>query len=327
MKLIYLDDSYPIFRIWNAGGYVIISSMRPAGIFILPLVILLFFSISACQKPADKALMKERRLKIITTIPPLYSFTKNITGDLADVENLLPAGVSPHQYSFKPNDMKRVADARLLIKNGVGLESWLDSMIGLSGEGGLKAVDTSIGVEVINNDPHIWISPKNAMIQVRNIADALIKADPDNGSAYKKNSEDYIAKLKLLDEEIISAASGWSKKDFVSLHSAFQYFARDYGLRQIGAIIESPDKMPSPGHIKDIMGKIKDAGIKEIFSEPGPHPKVLLMIAKELNVKIYRLDTMEAGDLSAGWYEEKTKANLLVMKMAFDEYYNTIPSP
>ncbi|MDO8281580.1 MAG: zinc ABC transporter substrate-binding protein [Thermodesulfovibrionia bacterium] len=295
--------------------------MKPAKILILPLAFILLISISACQKPADKAVIKEKRLRIITTIPPLYSFTKNIVGNLADVENLLPSGVGPHEYSFKPNDVKRVADARMLIKNGAGLENWLDGMIDLTGAGSLKVIDTSIGVDVINNDPHIWISPKNAMVQVKNITDALIKADPDNGKAYRKNSEDYIAKLKLLDEEISSAASGWSKKDFVSLHSAFLYFAKDYGLRQVGVIIESPDKIPTPGHLKDIMGKIRAAGIKAIFSEPGPHPKAVMMIAKELGVEIYRLDTMEAGDLSSGWYEEKTRANLLVMKMAFDQYY------
>lgn len=295
--------------------------MKAAKIFILPLVIILFITISACQKPADKAVMKGKKLRIITTIPPLYSFTKNIVGNLADVENLLPSGVGPHEYSFKPNDVKRVADAGILIKNGAGLENWLDGMIDLSGAGGLKAIDTSIGIDIINNDPHIWLSPKNAVIQVKNIADALIKADPDNGKAYRKNAEEYIAKLKLLDEEISSAASGWAKKDFVSLHSAFLYFAKDYGLRQVGVIMESPDKIPAPGHIKDIMGKIRNAGIKAIFSEPGPQPRAVMMIAKELDVKIYRLDTMEAGDLSAGWYEEKTRANLLVMKMAFDQHY------
>lgn len=295
--------------------------MKAAKIAIFSLVIILFIGISACQRPAERAAMAEKRLRIITTIPPLYSFTKNIAGGLADVENLLHSGVGPHEYSFKPDDVKKVSDADILIINGLGLEHWLNGLIGFSSGDGLTIVDTSIGVVNINNDPHIWVSPKNAVIQVRNITDALIKADPDNSDAYRKNSAAYIAKLELLDEEISSAASSWPKKDFVSLHSAFIYFARDYGLRQTGVVIESPDKIPTPGHIKDIMKKIGDTGIKVIFAEPGPQPRVLMMIAEELDMKTYILDTMEAGNLSAGWYEEKTRANLLVMKMAFDEYY------
>lgn len=295
--------------------------MKAVKIAIFSLFIILFIGISACQKPAERAAMAEKRLRIITTIPPLYSFTKNIAGGLADVENLLHSGVGPHEYSFKPDDVKKVSDADMLIINGLGLEEWLNGLIGFSSGDGLTIVDTSIGVVNINNDPHIWVSPKNAVIQVRNITDALIKADPDNGEAYRKNSEAYIVKLKLLDEEISSAASGWAKKDFISLHSAFIYFARDYGLRQTGVVIESPDSMPTPGHIKDIMKKIGDTGIKVIFAEPGPQPRVLMMIAEELDMKTYILDTMEAGNLSAAWYEEKTRANLLVMKMAFDEYY------
>lgn len=286
------------------------------------LLIILFVSISACQKDDDRAMSDDKRLRVITTILPLYSFTKNVAEDLAVVENLLPSGAGPHEYSFKPRDIKKVADSQILIINGLGLEKWMDNLIRSVGDDGLTVVNTSIGVEAVNNDPHIWMSPKNAIIQVNNITDALIKADPDNAEAYIRNSAGYINRLMLLDGDISRAAAGWGSKEYVAYHPSLLYFARDYGLRQVAVIQESPEKGPTPKHLTDIMDKIREAGIEAIFSEPGPQPRSVNMIARELDIKVYRIDTMETGELSADWYEEKMRANLLVMEMAFDKYYN-----
>ncbi|MBI4842774.1 MAG: zinc ABC transporter substrate-binding protein [Nitrospirae bacterium] len=289
-------------------------------IFLLAVPCIIF---AACQKKTDNADRGGKRLRILTTIPPLYSFTKNIAGSLADVENLLSSGAGPHEYSFTPADIRKAADSDILIKNGLGLERWLDSLEGSAVNDGLVIVDTSRGIGVMNNNPHIWLSPRNAIIQVKNIADALQKADPANSDAYAHNAEEYIGRLRLLDEEIKNAVSGWTDKNFISYHSAFLYFARDYGLNQAGVIEESSEKGPTPGRINDIINTARKAGIKAIFSEPGPQPAGVAMIADELGLKIYKIDTMERGDLSAAWYEEKIKANLLVMKMAFDKHYDT----
>jgi zinc/manganese transport system substrate-binding protein len=263
----------------------------------------------------------DEKLKVITTIPPLYSFTKNITGDLADVENLLPPGAGPHDYSFSPGDAKKVADARLLIINGLGLEGWLDRLVTSAGSKDLTVLDTSKGVEAVNGNPHIWLSPKNAVIQVKNITEALINADPVNAGSYSKRSEAYIRQLEQLDREISNDTARWGKKDYIAESPAYAYLARDYALNQTAVIQESHDKGNTPGQIIDIMNKSRDSGAVAIFAEPGPLSKAVKMIAGELELKIYRIDTMETGELSAEWYIEKVKANHLVMKMAFDEYY------
>ncbi len=303
------------------GCGIIFFMKRYSGLFSL-LLIILCISLAACHPAADNSVEDDGRLRIITTIPPLYSFAKNIVGELAYVENLLPSGAGPHDYAFKPGDIKRLADADVLIKNGLGLESWLGGLMGFAGDG-LKVIDSSKGVTAINDDPHIWLSPKNAGLQVINITEALIKADPENAAAYRKNSDDYIKKLDLLNDEIDDQVARWSKRDFVSYHSAFLYFTRDYRLRHTGVIKESPEKEPTPADLADIIDKINEAGIKAIFADLGPIPEVVKMLAKDLGLKVYRLDTMEAGELSAEAYEESMRANLLVMQMALDEYYST----
>jgi ABC-type Zn uptake system ZnuABC Zn-binding protein ZnuA len=278
----------------------------------------LIFTISSCKQPdlqsTNESKQREKKLKILTTIAPLYSFTVNITGNLAQVDNLLPSGAGPHEYAFSPADIKKIMESDILIKNGINLESWLDNVIESSGKEKLTIVDTSSGTEIINNDPHIWLSPKNAVTQVRNISRALIKEAPEHGETYMENAENYILRLNALDQEIYKEIKNWERKEFVAFHSAFLYFARDYGLKQAAIIQESPEKIPSPKHIADVINTIKAQGINAIFSEPRVSHKIVTSIAKDLNLQVYTLDPMETGAFYPAWYEDTMRANLSVLK-------------
>jgi zinc/manganese transport system substrate-binding protein len=275
---------------------------------------------ASCQQTEQfsphKTQQRDTKLKILTTIAPLYCFTTNITGELADVDNLLPSGVGPHEYAFSPSDVKNISNAHILIKNGVDLEVWLDNLIKTARNRKLLVVDTSSSVQTINNDPHIWLSPKNALVQVKNITHALMKVDPQNSDMYEKNAAQYIQNLKILDEEIQREIKSWKKKEFVALHSAFFYFARDYGLKQVAVIQETPAIEPTPKHLIDVISTIKNKGIRAIFSEQQSSPKLIRTIANDLNLDVYNLDTLETGELYAGWYEERMRANLALLKHA-----------
>jgi zinc transport system substrate-binding protein len=297
------------------------------------IIFCLFFFLFACQpsenKPGDhkahqkagssESQLDTKKLKVLTTIAPLYSFTKTITGDAANVENLLPSGTDPHDFSLSPEDIIKISRAQVVIKNGAGLEQWLDKLIlDRSSSPGEKPliVDTAAGVNIIDNNPHIWLSPRNAMVQVANISDALIKADPANGTLYKKNTADYLKRLRDLDRDISEAVGRLQKKDFVSIHPAFLYFARDYGLRQVAVIREFPEQEPTPGHIADVINIIKANKINFIFSEPRVSHKAVDTIARDLKLKVFTLDTLESGELYPEWYEEKMRMNLEVLKAA-----------
>jgi len=93
---------------------------------------------------------------------------------------------------------------------------------------------------------------------------------------------------------------------------------RDYGLKQVASIQEFPEKQPTPRHITDVMNIIKKSGIKTIFSEPQFPHKIVDVIAKDLNLKVFSLDTLETGEPYAGWYEDKMRANLEVLKKALN---------
>lgn len=315
--------------------YVIISSVRTYRELICSIICLLCACLLSCRqsdnRPGGNEHLKKagssesqlynKKLRVLTTIAPLYSFAKNITGDAASVENLLPSGTAPHEYSLSPGDLIKIAQAQIIIKNGIGLETWLDKLISdqSSSSGGKPiVVDSSSSINVINSDPHIWLSPRNAIIQVKNITESLIKADPVNRSIYRKNADDYLKRLEDLDREIMAIIGKIEKKEFVPLHSAFLYFAKDYGLRQAAVIQEFPDKEPTPGHIADVINIIRTHNIKFIFSEPGVSSKIVEMIARDLKLQVFTLDTLETGILSPEWYEERMRANVEVLKTALN---------
>ncbi len=304
----------------------------------------MFINLSGCQQSTPRISKEPQhpaaKIKIFTTIAPLYCFTINIAGNIADVDNLLPSGVGPHEYAFRPADIQKIAHAQVLIKNGADLEGWLDKLIATAMEspatnsvGKLTVVDTSSGIPLINKDPHFWLSPKNAIIQVENIRAALIKTDPVNRKQYMENAENYIRTLNALDRAIREEISTWRKKEFVAFHPAFLYFNEEYGLRQVATIQETPEESPTPNHIAHVINTIKSSGIKAIFSEPQVTHRIVKTIAKDLNLRIYTLDTLETGalspvrkksspDLSHGvypeWYEDKMRENIAVLKKALN---------
>jgi len=273
----------------------------------------------ACEPTSDKS---DGRLTILTTIPPLYSFTKNIAGDIANVENLLPNGAEPHDYSFGPSDIQKVLKAQVIIKNGLGLETWLDKLLASAEENSavigqeLFVVDSSLGINVMDNDPHIWLSPARAVAQVKNIRDALIRVDTVNAEVYSRNASLYINRLQTLSNDITVAVGTFKRDEFVAFHSAFKYFANDYGLDQAAVIQDSPGIKSSPARIAEVIDIIRERDIKAIFTESGSSHKIVNSIAGDLELEVYNLDTLETGALSRDWYEKKMRANLEVLRTA-----------
>jgi len=275
----------------------------------------------SCSRPENGTRLDEG-LNVLTTIAPLYCFTLNIAGDSAQVENLLPSGVGPHEYSLSPDDAKKIANARLVVKNGVGLEAWLDRIVHGSGSGvpqdGNRVVDTSKGISLIDNDPHIWLSPRNAMTQVRNIRDALAAADSANREVYTRNAAAYLKELEALDREIKDGLRTVKSREIVSFHRAFAYFIQEYGLVQAAVIQTIHEVDPSPRHIAAVIETIRSKGITALFTEPQVSHKIVDSLAHDLNLRVYSLDTLETGNPDKTWYVKRMKMNLNVLQQALN---------
>ena len=238
-------------------------------------------------------------LRVVASIPPMADFARQVGGDRVQVETLVPAGASPHTYELTPSQLRAVARARVLVLNGVGLEFWADKVISSADNPNLTVVTVSKGMKIIEGDaeepggnPHTWLNPVNAMLQVEEIRDAFIQADPGGAGVYRANAEKYLEQLRVLDGEIRAAVAGFSSRQFIAFHAAWAYFAGEYGLQEAAVIERSPGRDASPSEIAEIIMKATEIKAKAIFAEPQFSAKAAETIAGECGARVLFLNPL-----------------------------------
>lgn len=288
------------------------------------LIISLFFISSVFA--VDQA----KNLDVLCSFHPIYVFTQNVTANAKNVtvECLLPPNIGPHDYALTPGDMKKIAKADLFIINGLNVEQFLGKAVNEANPK-LKIVDTSKGIKLIPTrgaeaskdehgiyNPHIWASPKSAIIQVQNIQKALSSSDPQNSSLYKANADKYVAKLQAIVDELTKVSKTFKNRKIVTFHDAFDYFARDFGLEVVGVIEVVPGQEPSAGELAKMIKTVKESGAAAVFSEPQYQAKVAITLANEAGVPVYQLDPAHTGDGKPDAYERIMRKNIEVLKKA-----------
>jgi zinc transport system substrate-binding protein len=280
----------------------------------------------------------ETRPRIVTSFFPIYCWTVNITGDLAEVENFLPARAEPHSYAATIGDARKLNRADLIVINGLGLESWLANL--QRGSPGVtnKIVAVSAGLDrqllfgehhhehgpghnhadhahaKEQPNEHIWLDPALAAHGVSNILAALQRIDPANASAYASNAQAYVTRLHLLDAHIRQTLAGVTNRAVVTYHDAFPYFARRYGLEIVGVVEQVPGVNPTAKNLAQLRSKMRSKNIPVIFVAPGGQTPVAQRIARDLNAKLAELDTLESGPLSPSAYEKQMLGNATVLQ-------------
>jgi ABC-type Zn uptake system ZnuABC Zn-binding protein ZnuA len=263
---------------------------------------------AGCGGAASKASEQgsvDGRLPVATTTTQLTDFARAVGGDLVDVYGILKPNVDAHDFEPAPGDIAKLARAKVIIKNGVGLEEWFDSTIKNAGS---KAtiVEASTGVRVRQGeqspdgegDPHIWQDPRNAKVMVHNIAVALAAADPAHRADYEANEAAYAAELDRLDAEIAAEIAGLPNRKIVTNHDAFHYYVDRYGLEFVGSIIPSFDSQAelSAQDISSIVRVVTSAGVKAVFSETSLPPKTAETIARDAGVRVVAGEDSLYGD-------------------------------
>ncbi|WP_082219134.1 metal ABC transporter solute-binding protein, Zn/Mn family [Paenibacillus sp. VT-400] len=290
------------------------------GLLILTLLIL-----SACgQDSSNSAKIVEGKVNVVTTFYPVYAFTTAIGGEDANVINLLPTGVEPHDWTPKSQDIVNTSKAQLFLYNGAGLEGWVPNFLkSLNSDTQVKSVAVSEGVKLLTAegddghghgeehedehadeatsedvadhhiDPHTWVSPKSAMIMAENIKNSLVEADPDHKAGYEQRYEELRTKLETLDQRFTDELANVPNNEIVVSHQAFGYLARDYGLTQHAIMGLSPDAEPTGQDIVKLAKLVKDEGIKYIFFEELVSDKLAKTLASEAGVETMVLNPVE----------------------------------
>lgn len=242
------------------------------------------------------------KVLVVTTTPVLTDFARNVGGDAVEIYGVLKANVDPHDYEPTPADLKAIADADIVVKNGVGLEKWFEDTIA-SAEPKGTIVDASTGVAVSHEDggdgdPHIWQDPQNAKLMVATIAGAFEAAAPDRATTFAQQAARYTADLDALDADVAATIATLTNKKLVTNHDAFGYYVDRYGLQFVGAVIPSFDSQAelSQQDINELVAAVKAQGVKAIFSESSLPPKAAEAIATEAGVKVVEGDDALYGD-------------------------------
>lgn len=235
----------------------------------------------------------EKKLTVVATIFPLYDFAREIGGDKVAVTKLLPPGVEAHAFELKPQDVVRINKADIFIYTGKYMEPWVEDLLKGVLDKNLEVVDTSNGIEFINDDergskdPHIWLDLSRAQKMTQTIAESFAEKDPPNKEFYLDNAKEYNLKLAGLDVRIKAALSSCKIKTIIYAgHYTFGYFAKRYGLKHVSPYNGfSPNAEPSPKNIKELIDMIKKTGSKYIYYEELIEPKAADIIAEETGAK------------------------------------------
>ncbi|MCC8959767.1 metal ABC transporter substrate-binding protein [Bradyrhizobium sp. Pear77] len=240
---------------------------------------------------ASGAARAEERINVVASFSILADMVRNVGGNSVDVVALVGPDGDAHVYAPTPADAKKVADAKLLVINGLGFEGWLPRLLQASGSKAPVAVATK-GIMPRkmggHDDPHAWQSVANAKIYVVNIRDGLIAAAPDRAGVFKANTDAYLARLEALDREVHEAVAKIpdARRKVISTHDAFGYFADAYGITFFSPLSVSTDSEPSARDIAAIIAQIKVAKIPAVFLENISDPRLIERIAAETGARV-----------------------------------------
>jgi len=261
--------------------------------------------------------------KIVASFYPMYIIARNVAANVpgVTVSNMTTATTGClHDYSVTTNDMKKLAGADIFVANGAGMESFLDKVIAQYPK--IKIVTLSDGIPLIKgggdegDNPHVWVSISNAIAQVKNLEKALVKYDPANGQAYKKNAAAYVAKLEALRQKMHLALAPFKGEAIITFHEAFPYFASEFGLKIAAVVEREPGSEPSAKELADTIKLIKKHQAKALFSEPQYPSSAADAIARETGLKVYVLDPAVTGPYDNNAYIKTMERNLQVLKVA-----------
>lgn len=277
----------------------------------LPLVLLL-----GCSGSDEET---SGRLRVTATTTQIGDFASNVGGNRISLTVLLKPNQDAHDFAPEPSQVRRLKESSLILRNGLGLDAFLDKTIG----GQVKTVDVSEGIRPRRDDdgepdPHIWFSVANAKVMVGNIRDALAAADSTNAAAYRENAGHYLQSLDALAAKIKDEVSSIapSCRKLVTNHDVLGYYAAAYGFTIVGSVIPSisTEARASSKDVADIVRRVKAEGVPAIFAETSANPALIKQVGREAGVKV--IDDLygdslgpksSAGATYAGMIEANTR--------------------
>jgi len=290
---------------------------------LLSLVAVLCFAACGSKNTGENQTNTEEasKVKVSVTFNAMKEFAEAVGGDKVEISTIIPDGTEPHDYEPTAQDLVGLSAAQVFIYNGFGMEAWADDAIAAANNSNLIAVEASSGATPITNtdeaeieehgqyDPHIWLSLKGAEIEVKNIKDALVEADPSNKDYYETNCSNFVSQLESLYNEYVDKFASLQKKNIVTGHAAFAYLCQDFGLVQNSVEDVFAEGEPSAQQLTELVNYCKENNVTTIFAEEMASPEVSQTLADEVGATVKTIYTIESAEDELS-YLERMQSNL-----------------
>jgi len=264
---------------------------------------------AACGSDGNATADDPAKLNVVTTVSPLTSIVSSVAGDLAEVRGLVPEGVNSHTFEPPPSAARTLAKADVVFVNGLKLEDPTRSLAAGNMKVGAEVVqlgeatirpdqylyDFSFPREEGKPNPHLWTNPPYAKEYARVARDVLVRRDPAHASDYTANYDRFAAKADELDAAMKAASATVARRELLTYHDAYAYFAQQYGWRVIGAVQVSTFEEPTPREVASLIQQVRQVGVPAIFGSEVFPSKVLAQIGAEAGVRY--VDTLRDDDL------------------------------
>lgn len=289
--------------------------------------------------------------QILTSFYPvqiiMMNLTKNVPG--IDVTTLTsPETGCLHNYQLTPVDMTKIEKADCMVINGAGMESFLDKI--LHDKSGLTLINASSDCTILHNEeegghdeveteaknddeiededhehhhseenPHVWLSPAQYLIQIQAIANGLALWDTVHAGLYRQNSDAYSQEIRTLQYELDTLLKNLPGRDIITFHAAFSYFAREYNLNVRSVIQLEPGQEPSASELVELISIIKQYNIRTVFVEPQYRSKTADVLSRETGVHVDTLDPIVTGPIEPDTYIKAMRKNGMVLYNALKQ--------
>ena len=278
--------------------------MKKFTIIIAALTVLTGCTTPSSESETNSEAQKEK-IQIVASFYPLAEFSRQVSGDLAEVTTITPAGADPHEYEPTPRQIAQAFDADFFIYNGAGQDPWAEKIAEEVEKKGGKVIEMTEQFTLREEgeheeeehtherDPHIWLDPTLALKQAEIIRDELAVIDPENEATYQSNTSLYTNELIALDDSFNEGLANCAKEDIITAHAAFGYMAERYKFNQIAIAGFSTDQEPSARRLAELATIAKEKEMKYIFFEALVNPRLSEILASEIGAETLVLNPIE----------------------------------
>jgi len=267
---------------------------------LISISLLIIFS-AGCSNAAPSSTPSSSRYRVLATTSIFADLAHLALGDVVHIDSIVPAGIDVHTYEPSPSDAAKITGAQLVIMNGLGLDDWVGPLIDAAhgstsdllrlGEG----LDDSDGWIYLTSastaktpDPHVWLDPNGAALYLKRIAARVTADRPDLDEEIRSTLAQGLTSLHQLDADVgaLFSAIPPAKRQIITFHDAFRYYARAYDITIVGVAIASPGQDPSAREIAALIDTIRASTVMTVFSEVQFPSKVLNSIAAETGATV-----------------------------------------